>query len=343
LNTNLLKQFTAQNFENLPIQSIIPQTDISHLNLDLNKSTFNLDSSAVLDANDINLKLTSGKFNASETTLGNVEISSNAQGVIILGTCSLLKSPDEEKITGGRIEAEHIEKLYFTGSDTDIYIKETTTIVDITLTNSGCVEIKKISGTADIVTSKGDIDINSCTPDLLSLWATTTKGDIKIKNAYNKIFTETTSGNVLTEFANDTAPVSLSNTYTSYFNGKTKTGKIVVTGLTRADVEVEDGSADLTFSNFNKNLSIVNTINSKNGNVYIKVDSASAFVLNSFTKGNSRINLLQTEVYKGWTEKTVNENINYAKNETVDELTANYVNITVSESGNVLMHDNKVN
>ena len=188
--------------------------------------------------------------------------------------------------------------------------------------------------------------MKNCTKNLTTLTTLSNNGgNITINNAYNKVFAETTSGDVNVTFAEDATYISKENANTRYFKGITETGKITANGINRTDIEIkENGSAELIFENFEKDLSIINNIQSKSGNVYIKVDSRSAFVLNSFTKsGNSRVNLIQTEKYKGWTENKIeNEKINYAKDQTIPT-NANYININITESGNVLMHDDKVN
>ena len=316
------------------------------LNLDLNKTNFNLSSDCVLNNCNVNLKTTTGKFNASKSNINNLVILKNERGVILLDSCSTIIQ--SETTTGGRIEANKVDTISFTGSDTNIYIEEVTTRASISMLNSGSgkIEINKLSGIADIVTGKGDITIRNCTNNLTTLTTLSNNGgNITIYNAYNKVFAETSTGNVNVSFADDASSITQDNKNTRYFKGITETGKIVANGLNRTDIEIkENGSAELTFKHFEKDLSLINTIQSKSGNVYVKVDSRSAFVLNSYTKsGNSRINLLQTEKYKGWTENEIkNEKINYTKNQTIPT-NANYININITESGNILMHDDKVN
>lgn len=314
-----------------------------NLNLDLQKTNFYINSTAEINNANVDLKLTTGKFDASKSSLGIVNILSNERGVIKLNSCSSINQV--AKTTGGRIEANYVGSITYTGSDTNLYIEEIGFSSTITLTNSGEVKINKLSGIAEISTNKGNISIESCTNSLTNLSTTSQSGNIKINNAYFKVFAQTTSGNITTTFAEDAANITKENQNIRYFKAITETGKISATGVNKAEVEIKDnGSLDLTFNHFNKDQAINNIIKSNNGDVHIKVDSSSAFVLKSkIYSGNSRINLSQTDKYKGWTEKEVNENINYSSTETIDEQIANILNINISGSGNLLLHDNKVN
>lgn len=306
-------------------------------NLDLKKSTFYITKESKLNSNDINLKLTTGRFEAVHSHLGDINILSNERGVILLNNVSSINQ--KEQTTGGRIEANQVATVSITGSDTNLYINEITTRASISLRNAGEVKINLLSGIADIVTNSGDIKIKSCTKNLTTLSVLTDDGDISVYNAYNKVFAETSSGNITTTFASDADKISIDNKNTRYFKAITKTGKIVAKGINRTDIEIKsDGSADLSFENFDNNLNVTNNITSKNGNIYVKVNSLSSFILNSSTqKGHSRINLLQTESYKGWTDKSIqNKAINC-------DTSTNVITIAVSGSGNILMHDDKVN
>ncbi len=311
-------------------------TITGEFNLDLNKSDCYLSDQLTLNSNDVNLKLSTGKFDASSITLGNINILSNERGIIKLNACNSLSQ--SKLTTGGRIEAKQINSISFFGSDTNLYINEITTRASINLSAAGEVNIEKLSGIADIVTNSGNIKINNCTKNLTTLSIFSKKGDVTAQNAYNKVFVETISGDIITNFASDADTASESNKNVRYFKAITETGKVYSTGVNRADVEIKkDGSAEITFSHFENNLNLNSLIKNNSGNIYLKVDKNSAFMLNSKTSsGHSRINLTQTEKYKGWTDKEItNKAINC-------ETSSNIISIE-NGSGNILMHDNNVN
>jgi len=314
-----------------------------NLNLDLQKTNFYINSTAQIYNANVDLKLTTGKFDASKSSLGILNILSNERGVISLNSCGSINQV--AKTTGGRIQANQVGSITYTGSDTNLYINEIAISSTITLTNSGEVVVNKLSGIAEITTNLGNITINNCTSYLTNLSSTSQKGDIKIVNAYYKVFAQTTSGNITTTFAEDAETITKDNQNIRYFKAITETGKISVTGVNKAEIEIkENGSLDLTYAHFNKNQAVKNIIKSNNGNVHIKVDSNSSYILKSkINSGNSRINLIQTDKFKGWTEKEVNANINYSTNETINGQLANLIEIDITGSGNLLMHDNKVN
>ena len=314
-----------------------------NLNLDLQKTNFYISSTTEINNANVDLKLTTGKLDASKSSIGILNILSNERGVINLDSCASINQV--AKTTGGRIKANYVGSITYTGSDTNLYINEIAFSSTITLTNSGEVVINKLSGIAEITTNTGNLTINNCTSALTNLSTTSKKGDIKIVNAYNKVLAQTTSGNIAIIYAEDAETISQTNPNNRYFKAITETGKISATGINKAEIEIkENGSLDLTYSHFNKNQDVKNIIKSNNGDIHIQVDSNSSFVLKSkINSGNSRINLIQTDKFKGWTEKEVNENINYSTNETIDEQLANLIDIDITGSGNLLMHDNKVN
>jgi len=331
--------YSAKN-GNVDLKNI---TITGNLKLDLQKTDFYINSTVTTNDCNVDLKLTSGKFDASKSSIGILNILSNEQGIIKLNSCNSLNQGS--KSTGGRIEANVINSITYTGSDTNLYINEINISTSIRLINSGEVVINKLSGIAEITTNTGNITINNCTGVLTNLSTSSKKGDIKIINAYYKVFAQTTSGDISTTFAEDAETISKTNQNIRYFKAITETGKISASGVNKAEIEIKDnGSLDLTFNQFAKNISVKNIIKSNNGDVHIQVDSNSSFILKStINLGNSRINLIQTDKFKGWTTKVVNENINYAKNETIDEELANLIDIDITGSGNLLMHDNKVN
>ena len=311
-------------------------TILGKLNLNLNKTDFRVSPDVNLNGCNVDLQVTTGSFDASKSTIGEINILSNERGVILLNACSAINQ--SKQTTGGRIQANKVNTISFSGSDTNLKINEVSTRASIKLTTSGKVSIEKLSGIADIVTNSGSIKIKNCTNNLTSLTILSKSGDVSVNNAYNKVFVETTSGNINVNYAENAGYANSSNQNIRYLKALTKTGKIVAEGVNKTDIEIkDDGTAEITYEKFNSNQNLISNINSKNGNVYIKVKKASAFVLNSKThSGNSRINLTQTEKYNGWTDKEItNQTINCNSN-------SNIINIQ-TDSGNILMHDDNVN
>lgn len=311
-------------------------TILGKLNLNLNKTDFRISSESTLNSCNVDLQVTTGSFDASKSRIGEINILSNERGVILLNNCSAINQ--SKQTTGGRLQAKKVNTISFSGSDTNLKINEVLTRASIKLTSSGKVTIEKLSGIADIVTDSGSIKIKNCTNNLTSLTLLSKSGNVEVNNAYNKVFVETSSGNIYVNYSENAGYANSSNQNIRYFKALTKTGKIVAKGVNRTDIEIKkDGSAEISYERFNSNQNLISNIKSNDGNVYIKVNNTSAFILNSKTNsGNSRINLTQTEKYKGWTNKEIqNKTINCTSN-------TNFIHI-VTDSGNILMHDNNVN
>lgn len=304
-----------------------------NFNLDLNKAIFTISKDVNLNSNNVNLKITTGKFNAQYSGFGNFNITTNERGVILFKSCANLTQ--SMQTSGGRIEAESVSNINYSGSDTNMYITEITSGAIIKLTN-GEVYIGSISGTSDIITSSGNVTVGTATSNLTVL---TTSGNIEISNAHNKVRTTSTSGNINVYFSADASFADSSNLERRYLIATSASGNVTASGVNRADVNVtSSGAVSIGYAEFQADLGLVSSISTKKGSIYVTVDSNSKFVLNSTTSGSSRINFMQTEQYKGWTDNNIKDKeINGSKN-------ANSNLITISSQfGSILMHDNKVN
>lgn len=302
------------------------------INLNLGKTTAKISSKVILNNNNVNLKITTGKLDASNCILGNVKIVSNERGVILLNECHTLSQPNQT--SGGRVEANSINNLSFYGSDTNLYIKEITNGADIILT-SGDVEINSLTGASNIITESGNINIGSA---FSSVTALTKSGEIVLSNAYYKVLATTTSGDIKVNFNSEAHFASGESKEYRYLQATSVSGNVTANGVNSAQVEITgSGNATINFESVTSNLGLTSDISTKKGNIFVSVKHQDAFILNSSTAGNSRINLMQTEKYNGWTDKEIsNKSINGAT------LTnGNQINLT-SVSGSILMHDDKV-
>ena len=258
----------------------------------------------------------------------------NERGVILLNKCGTLFQ--REKVSGGRIEANEIGTLSFTGTDTNLYITKITNgaIVNIT---SGDIKISTLSGTSDIITENGNITIKTCSSKITTL---TKDGNIKISKAYNKTSATTTNGDITVHFASDAEFATESNKDYRHLIAKSSSGNVKASGLNSAIIKVTNkGNINVSFENFEANATLISSIESNKGSIYIKTKKDSAYVLNSETKGSSRINLSQTEVYNGWTDKKITDKL--INCDTLENKTNQFT--IKSSSGNILMHDDNVN
>lgn len=304
-----------------------------NLNLDLNKAIFTISKDVNLNSNNVNLKITTGKLNAKHSEFGNLNITGNERGVILFKSCANLTQ--SMQTSGGRIEANSVSNINYSGSDTNLYITEITSGAIIKLTN-GEVYIGSISGTSDIITSSGNVTVGTANSNLTVL---TTSGNIEISNAHNKVRTTSTSGNINVYFSADASFADSSNLECRYLIATSASGNVTASGINRADVNItSSGAVSIAYAEFQADLGLVSSISTKRGSIYVTVDSNAKFVLNSTTSGSSRINFMQTEQYKGWTDNNIKDKeINGSKNANSNQITIS------SQSGSILMHDNKVN
>lgn len=303
------------------------------LNLNLNKANAKISSNVNLNNNNLNLKITTGKFDASNSVLGDVNILENQRGVIILNECRKLSQP--KQTSGGRVEANKVSNVDFYGTDTNLYLTEITNGAKIEVT-TGTVNINSLSGDSDIKSTTGSISINEM-KSTLTVFATT--GNINVSKAFNQIFATTDSGCVTINFDESSDYATSGSVNYRFLKVISKSGNVNATGLNSADFKITGtGNVNVNFASFQDDLKLISDIQTEKGNIFVSVNYSDKYILNSKTNGNSRINLMQTEKYNGWTDKLIqNKSINGASG-----VNANQINLK-SSSGNILMHDNKVN
>lgn len=275
------------------------------LNLNLNSGIFNLEKEVKTNKNDVLLKLSTARFNATHTSLGNVTIEKNNRGVVKIKECQVLS--ENIKTAGGQIYVDKLTHINVSTSDTDIFVKQITDGAGITLTKSGDINITTLTGSSTLETNSGNILVNT-TKSAIS--AKTNIGNIKIKAAYQLIKTETKNGTITVNFAKD-AESHLINSSARKIEAFLKNGTLNVTGVENVNVSVsEKGNLKIEMLNVYGN----NLISGKNGNVNVVINHDSKYILTTASKkGKVRVNLTQTVEYNGYTTKearTTNVNCN---------------------------------
>lgn len=277
---------------------------LGNLNLNLQDSIFTIKESTSLSGNKINLNLTTGKFDASQSSLGVVNVVSNERGIIKIKTCSEIEQ--QEKLSGGSIKIEKVlNRVDITSSDTNIEISELSenaNNISLISTKSGNISIGTINSsiaTANFNLGYGNLTINTAKS---KVYAISDSGNITIKNAYLKINSNTNYGTVNIKFADDAESLS-SNELSRAFYATLKSGKLVLKGVENTSITLTDNArADVSFKNVIGN----NFITGNKGSVNVKVYKTSAFKLSTQSEsGLVRVNLTQIPEYNGYTTNEV--------------------------------------
>lgn len=302
--TSIESAITIQNLSYLTSKGNL---DISNctingqINLTLAKATATLHSTAKTNSNNINLNITTGKFDASQisTTLGNITISNNERAVILLNECLSLKETLD--IAGGRIEAKKINHVEIVSTDTNVYIKEVTDGATIIL-KSGTIEINSLSGSSDLQTADGNISINIVYSNVKA--ETTSAGNITINAAYKTVIANTSNGTIVVNFHKDAGSYSTTETNRELISTISDNGNLTANGVEHAEILAErNGRINVTM----QNIKGANTIEGKESSeVYVKVNPQAEYKLQTTsTSGNVRVNLNQIPNHGGYTDKTL--------------------------------------
>ncbi len=269
------------------------------MNLDLGNSDLYIGEDSKLFTNDVNLKITTGKFDASKVALGDVKVLKNSRGVIKIGSCS--NFTENIKSAGGKIDIQSVENtLKINTSDTNVYVDtiKNNAIIDLG-TGSGNVKIKNINGESNITTLHGNITIENCTENIT---ISTTYGNVNIKNAYKYININSLKSSNINVSYNESSIAHNSTTSpnTRKLDVKMRNGNLTANRVDNTIINVI-GNAHLDISL--SNVSASNTINVGYGSAYIVVNKDSNYLLTSnTTKGSTRVNLSQISEYGGCTE-----------------------------------------
>lgn len=315
LNLTNKKAKTTINSENLKINNLTYKTEtgdfymlkgsiLGELNLNIAKGDFNIDKNVVTSNNDVNLKLTSGKFNASNAAFEDVRILQNKRGVISIKECVTLN--EILASAGGRISIEKVAHINVSTSDTNISIGTVDHGAIIDLTKSGNIKIGTLNASSVITTYDGSINIGESNSVLT---VSSNSGNIKISSAKLEISANTNYGDISIHFAED-AQSYLDNNQSRVLHARIKNGKLTATGVEHigeadADNGIKisgNGRAYITM----KNVYGTNQVSGNNGEVKVVINKDSSYELTTSSKsGGVRVNLTQTTEYNGYTTKEI--------------------------------------
>ena len=271
------------------------------LNLTLNKSNFEISEDAIVNEADVKLSVTTGKFDAYNSTFKDIDIVKNDRGVILLKSCNNIT--ENVETAGGRIEAEEASYVNVKSSETNVYITKITNGAIIELSGSGKIKIDELSGAASTLQSGyGSININKVNSEI---YVKTTNGSIDVSNAYLLInLLIEGSGKATIKFAEDAEHHNSNNRARSVY-ALLKSGTLHCTGIENVDASSSGNSS--IYANF-INLYGENEINNTNGSTSIVINKDSVYKLTTNpdkdTVASVRVNLSQIAEYNGYTNKS---------------------------------------
>ena len=269
-------------------------TITGNLNLNLGNATFTVSNSTNSNTN-VYLDLSTGKFNGSSATFGDITVNSNTRGIIQVKECDNFNIEIES--AGGRVEIDKVSFADIDTSDTNVYINEVTDSLIADLTASGNIEVNTINGSSRLYTNNGNIKIKKANTSLIIL--ETTYGNITISEAYNKIQAITNHGTINVTYAEDAEHhVVDSNTARSIMATIHGNGKVQVSGAESINVMIENnGRADVLMNDVVGE----NVITGNKGSVYVKINKDSKYKLKTTSiSGSVRVNLTQVPEYNGY-------------------------------------------
>jgi len=273
------------------------------LDLDLNKSTFNIGKDVSTATNEVILRVTSGKFNAVHSTLGKVSIAHNTRGVILIKECGTII--EDIDVAGGRIEIEKASHTNIKTSDTNVKINTITDGAIIELT-SGNITIDDLTGElSDIETTSGNINLNKTHSAVI---LESTNGNITVSNARNAITVNTKRGHIDITFADDAINRSVSSSRLVH-------GKITVKNVDYVNIKTDENKSncDVSMDILMRDVNGDCVVKGDTGSVKVVVEYSADYILSTISdKGNVNVNLMQTTEYGGYDTKsftTTNVNI----------------------------------
>lgn len=306
-----------------------------YLNLNLNNGRMYLGETVATAGNNTMLKVKSGRLHADYATLGNITIKENDRGVIVVKQCADIIQ--EIETAGGRIEIDTIEQARITTSDTNLQFGTVNHGALITLTSAGKVKIENIYGESSaIVTNSGNINIEKVSSPVLIESDT---GNITINNAYSTVSVKANYGEAIVNFAEDAdeyTPLNKSRVlYATIKNGKLTASGVEHIGKTTESLGIKvTGNGRVNISM--KNVLGENEVQSQNGEIKVIVEKTSEYKLTTKTiSGNVRVNLTQTAEYNGYTTK--DERVT-AVNHNASDTSSNSLTVT-TEKGDLLILD----
>ena len=271
------------------------------LNLNLGKSVFNIHDGVLVTPVNVNLSVTTGKFNATKHEFNAVTVTKNTRGVINIGKCFSFN--EKIKTAGGKVALGSVTSLNIESSDTNITVGDLYggTII---LTRTGNVKVKHILGVALIKTNSGSITVDKAS----SKFATESKtGNQKLSGLTYFVEAISTYGNITATFADDAGDYQIgADVPFRSLTATTTSGKITATGLDHVKILVNDnGRVDVTMR---KVLGEGNQIIGKRGEVNVVVANDAIYGLTTeSSNGSVYVNVGQFAV-NGYntTERTYN-------------------------------------
>lgn len=268
------------------------------LDLSLGNSYFTLNENTKLTNNNVELDITTGKFDSSKVTLGDIEIVKNRRGVIVVGDCN--KLTEDIRSAGGRISVKNVKtSLTVITSDTNVYADTINGSATISLTKAGNASIKNLTGAglSSITTSYGYIDVENCYSDI---FLTSTYGNITIDNAFKMCTVVSSYGNVNINY-NELAVAFNPNSVDRKIEASVKNGTFTATGVENININVT-GNARLNIKM--KNIREASNITVNKGSAHVEVYAFAVYKLKTTSSsGYVNVNLLQINESGGYTDK----------------------------------------
>ena len=303
----------------------------NEMDLNLGNAAFKISNEVNTNLCDLNLKLTTGKFDAQKSNFGNVTLSSINNGMILINEAAEIRQ--NSKSAGGSVNVKKASYIGVESSDTHIIAGEVTNGVNINLSAYGSVKITSLTGNSSIMTNDGKISIGSANSNI---YLRSKNGDITINNAYLAVDVGTNYGTINISYP-DNALSYDETTKSRSVIATLANGKIVAKGVEHAEIIITaKGRADITFNNIVGS----NSITSNKGSVYVVVNKNASFKLTTQSQtGKVNVNLTQIPEYLGYTTKET-------RTEYINSTSSTYNNnelIVATESGNLSVYDTNFN
>lgn len=334
LNLNLTNKnaSTLLNVDNLTINDLSYTTTSGDINLlsgtingmmdlDLNKADFVLGSEVNTKDNLITLSLSSGKFDTTQNSIGELIVESNDHGVILLGECDSLSS--RSTIAGGRIEATTLHSIELKSSDTNVYINNLMGGT-IEMSKSGKISINNAFGNPLLKTSSGSIYIKQLNSDAN---LTTGNGNIKVDMASSNVTAKSDYGDIFINYISGDRDSAI-----NLLMAETNNGKIEAHNVDRTNISISNrGRAYIYYNSVNGE----SLIDGENGEVYVQFNSDNTLTLTtSSNSGNVNVYYAGIQTSEPFTDKALTSfNIN------TNNTSNNKISVSTN-SGNLRVRDN---
>lgn len=308
------------------------------IDLNLNKSKFYISPDVNLNDNEVNLKLTTGTFDAPKSIFGDVYILENERGIINILQCYTIR--ENQPYAGGQINIIDVGHANITAGDSIINLKNVNDTAIIDLKASGSISIHSLSGDSSISTNSGNIEIGSAES---SITLYSESGNITLNNAYLTVVVKIGYGEALINFADDASNYP-ANSSARVLHAEVKNGKLTANGVhsigtaTNLSSSIIDGGIKIS-GNGRVYLNMsgvygINTLQANNGFAHVVINKNSSYTLKTSSQGgNIRVNLTQISEYNGYTTKEERTtNVNCSSSSKLFTATVNMGNLTILDT-----------